>query len=71
MPNIPKMKSKNCYIPIATRHVSLTPAEEKMVEDMRVRMAQKAEEEKEEKWAVFHHPLFDNLVEGSNWGNII
>ena len=49
----------------------LTPSEEKMVEDMRVRMAQKAEEEKEEKWAVFHHPLFDNLVEGSNWGNII
>ena len=43
----------------------LTPAEEKMVEDMIVRMAQKAEEEKEEKWAVFHHPLFDNLVEGS------
>ena len=48
----------------------LTPSEEKMVEDMRVRMAQKAEEEKEEKWAVFHHPMFDNLVEGSSFGRI-
>ena len=48
----------------------LTLVEEKMVEDMRLRMEQKEREEKEEKWEVFRHPVYENMIEGSSLGNL-
>ena len=41
----------------------LTLVEEKMVEDMRLRMEQKEREEKEVKWEVFRHPVYENMLE--------
>jgi len=48
----------------------LSHAEEKMVDDVLLRMERKESEEKEEKWAVFRHPLYDNMVEGSSFGRL-